>query len=140
MTYESREEAKARRAGARLQSARLRAQVMDQRAAFTGLRREPNLTVAPSPVTQEDWGPMGTDKKKDWAAQLQAAGALARERFSAVQGAYKAVETRHDRGDYSPSPEFRQRLDEFRSAASEVRRLVTEIGSPAGPAYTGRME
>lgn len=66
------------------------------------------------------------------ADQLQAAAAVARERFRAAQAAFNAMESAHKRGDYSPSPELRQRLDEFRYAASEVHRLATEFRSASG--------
>lgn len=59
--------------------------------------------------------------------ELRAAAALARERFTALQRAFNAVERAHGRGDYSPSPEFRQRLDEFHQIASRVHRLATEL-------------
>lgn len=65
------------------------------------------------------------------ADELQAAAALARERFGAAQAAFNAMESAHKRGDYSPSPDLQQRLDEFRSAASEVQRLATEFRSAA---------
>lgn len=73
--------------------------------------------------------PMGTDDKTDRAAELHAAAAFARQRFTAVRDAFNAVEAAHKRGDYSRSPDLQQRLDEFRSAASEVHRLATEFRS-----------
>lgn len=72
---------------------------------------------------------MGTDDKKDRAGELRAAAALAKQRFTALQDAFDAMENAHKQGDYSPSPELQQRLDEFRSAASEVHRLATEFRS-----------
>lgn len=75
---------------------------------------------------------MGTHDKKDRAAELDAAAAVARQRFTDLQRAFNAVEEAHKRGDYSPSPDLQERLDEFRSAASEVHRLATEFRSAGG--------
>lgn len=68
---------------------------------------------------------------KHRADQLRAAAALAKERFSAAQAAFDAMESAHKRGDYSPSPDLHLRLDEFRYAASEVQRLTAEFLSAA---------
>lgn len=75
---------------------------------------------------------MGTDDRKDRAAELEAAAAVARQRFNELQQAFNAVEEAHKQGDYSPSPNLQERLDEFRSAASEVHRLATEFRSAGG--------
>ena len=61
------------------------------------------------------------------ADELRSAAALAKDRFSAVQAAFNAMESAHKRGDYSPAPDLQARLDEFRTAASEVQRLATEF-------------
>lgn len=66
--------------------------------------------------------------------ELRAATALAKERFTAVQAAFDAVEDAHQRGDYSRSPEFEQRLEELHQAAAEVHRLATELRSGLGGA------
>ena len=70
---------------------------------------------------------MGTDDKRDRAAELQAAAAVAKQRFAALQSAFNAMESAHKRGDYSPSPDLQERLDEFRTAASEVHRVAAEF-------------
>lgn len=71
--------------------------------------------------------PMGTDDRKHRLLSLEAATALANERFTALQGAFEAVESAHKRGDFSPASAFYHRVEEFRSAAAEVHRLAGEV-------------
>lgn len=84
---------------------------------------------------------METDERKDRADALEGAGARARQRFIALKDAFNAMESAHQRGDYSRSPGLQQRLKEFRSAESEVHRLAIELRLASGSGRdTGPLE
>lgn len=72
---------------------------------------------------------MGPDAETDPLERLQAATAVAQQRFAQAREAFRALERAHERGDYSPSPDFQRRLQEFHEAASEVHRLATQVRS-----------
>lgn len=72
---------------------------------------------------------MDPDERNARQEELRGAAALAKRRFTALQEAFNRVEDAHRRGDYSPSPEFQERLEGFSLAASEVHRLASELRS-----------
>lgn len=80
---------------------------------------------------------MATEDKRIRAEELQAALALAKQRFAGLKIAFNAMEAAHKRGDYSPSKELQQRLDEFHTAASEVHRLAAEFRAASDSARHG---
>lgn len=85
--------------------------------------------------------PTGTEDNKDPVADLRTAVARAKERFTALQDAFNAMENAHKQGNYSPSADLQRCLDEFRSAAADVQRLAAESRSrPGSTPDAGRTE
>lgn len=85
---------------------------------------------------------METDDKIRIARTRSKAPSPARSSaFIALKDAFNAMESAHQRGDYSRSPGLQQRLKEFRSAASEVHRLAIELRLASGSGRdTGPLE